>query len=245
MNFFELKDISEVSIELVNPFSQEKVLHVGAVLGLNRGDQIIDFGCGYGEWLRLWAENFGISGVGIDIRATACERARKKMLDHGLDDRIEIICENASSYTFDEGRYDVACCVGASFIWGGYLPSIRGMKQAIKPSGKLVIGEVYWKRTDVPSDIISKEDFHFERDLLKLSREESFEIEYVERASQGDWDRYESENWKGLLTWIQENPDHPDKQQVVDHLHQSQDEYFQYGREYFGWAVYIITPESK
>lgn len=243
MNFFELKDISERSIELVNPLSTEKVLHVGATLGLKRDDQIIDFGCGYGEWLRLWAENYGISGVGIDVRATACERARKKMLDHGLEDRIEIVCEDASSFTFDEGKYDVACCVGASFIWGGYLPSIRAMKEAIHLTGKLVIGEVYWKRTHVPSEISMKEDFHFERDLLNISWDEGFEIEYVVRASQEDWDHYESENWKGLLTWIRDNPDHPDKQQVVDHLHHNQDEYFQYGREYYGWAVYILTPK--
>ena len=245
MNFFELKDISEHSIELVNPLSPEKVLHVGATLGLNRGDQIIDFGCGHGEWLKLWAENFGISGVGIAIRKTACERARKKMLDHRLDDRIDIICEDASSYAFDEGKYDVACCVGASFIWGGYVPSIRAMKQAIRPRGKLVIGEVYWKRSDVPSEIAEKEDFHNESDLLKLSRDEGFEVEYVVRASQDDWDHYEAENWKGLLTWIQENPDHPDKQEVIDHLHESQDEYFHYGREYYGWAVFILVPRSK
>jgi hypothetical protein len=64
----------------------------------------------------------------------------------------------------------------------------------------------------------------------------------VLRASPEDWDRYEAGNWLGLLRWIDENPDHPERQQVIDHLHESQDEYFRYGREYFGWAMYLLHP---
>ena len=62
------------------------------------------------------------------------------------------------------------------------------------------------------------------------------------RASHDDWDHYEAENWRGLLRWIDENPNHPERQQVIEHLHQSQDEYTRYAREYFGWAIYVLNP---
>jgi SAM-dependent methyltransferase len=242
MNFLELKDISERYIELINPFSTEKIMQIGQVLGLSPSDHLIDFGCGYGEWLCQWGEEFGISGLGIELRQQACDRAKNKIRMKGLGERIEIICGDASELTIPEGAYTVACCVGASFIWGGFLPAVRAMKNALRPGGRLVIGEVYWKRSDVPPEVKEKENIFHEVDLLKMSRETGFDVEYVVRASQDDWDHYEAENWRGLIAWLKENHDHPDRDHVVEHLKQSQDEYFLYGREHFGWAVYVLHP---
>jgi SAM-dependent methyltransferase len=242
MDFLALKDISERFIELVNPFSTKKALEIGDVLGLTPSDRIIDFGCGYAEWLRLWGTIHGISGVGIEFRKYAYERAQKKLADHHLDKRIQIICTDASKYDFPERNFDVACCLGATSIWGGLKPCIQAIKRAICPSGKLVIGEVYWRESCVPAEFKEKESFLHEADILRIFREEGFDLAYLIRASQEDWDHYEAENWRGLLAWMEENPHHPQREQVIHHLRQSQDEYFLYGREYFGWAVYILTP---
>jgi cyclopropane fatty-acyl-phospholipid synthase-like methyltransferase len=242
MNFLELKDISERYIELINPFSTSKALEIGNVLDLNSSDRIIDFGCGNGEWLCLWGGTFGISGVGIELRKHACDRAKRKIQIKGLAERIEIICGDASEFPIPKNEFTIASCVGATFIWGGYLPSICTMKSAIQPGGRLVVGEVYWKRSDMLPEIEEKESVFHEIDLLKMSHEAGFDVQYVVRASQEDWDHYEAENWRGLLAWLDENPDHPERGQVLDHLRKSQDEYFSYGREYFGWAVYILRP---
>lgn len=137
MDFLELKNISEQYMELVNPTTPEKVLTIGTVLGLHKGSRVIDFGCGYGEVLALWAQNFGINGVGIDIRPYACDRAQQKMRDHGLAHRISIVCTNAAAYGFEPHTYDVAACIGATFIWDGFQAAIRHMKEAIRPHGKL------------------------------------------------------------------------------------------------------------
>jgi len=44
------------------------------------------------------------------------------------------------------------------------------------------------------------------------------------------------------IAWLEENPNHPDKQAVIDWYHRTQDEYLQYGRQYLGWAMYILNP---
>ncbi len=242
MNFLELKDISERCLELVNPTSPEKILTVGRVLGLKEGDRVIDFGSGYGEMLALWAQHFGISGIGIDLREKACERARRKMAEDGLADRIQIVCGNAAEYPFEAHAFDAAACIGASFIWNGYRPALRKLKEAIKPNGKVAIGEPYWRTTAVPPEYSRNETVHTEYELLRIAREERFDFEYVVRAGHDDWDHYEAGNWRGLVRWIDENPDHPERQQVIEHLHQSQDEYTRYAREYFGWAIYVLNP---
>ena len=243
MNFLDLKDIAERDIELVNPISPEKILTIGRVAGMAPGKRLIDFGCGYAEPLVLWAESFGISGVGIDIRQKSVQRARTKIAGRGLAERLEIVHGKGADYPFEPGSFDFAACVGASFIWGGYRPALQAMRRAIRQDGKIIIGEPYWLMETVPPDLAQAQtEIHSETWLLRVTREERFDIQYVVRASHDDWDRYEAGNWDGLLRWIEENPAHPERQQVIDHLHESQDEYFTYGREYFGWALYLLNP---
>lgn len=242
MDFLELFNVSEKYLELVNPSSPEKVLEVGRVLGLNPKSRLIDFGCGHGEPLALWAEAYGISGVGIEIRENACNRARAKMAARGFADRIEIVCMDAAKYEFPEHSFDVATCLGASFIWKGFRPTVAAMSRAIVPGGKLAIGEPYWLTADVPPEYAQSMGFHSETELLRIVREEGYELEYIVRASLDDWDRYMSGNWYGLMRWLEENPDHPARKDVIERLRSSQDEYLRYERPYVGWAIWVLSP---
>jgi SAM-dependent methyltransferase len=243
MDFFDLVNISERYMELLNPTSTEKILKLGKLLALRPESRIVDFGCGFGELLALWTERYGISGIGIDVREYACERARNKMKEKGISDRIEIVCGKGAEYPFEKNRFDAALCIGASFIWENYEPAIKAMKPAIKPRGKLVIGEPYWSKGTVPPEYAQKYHMvHYEHELLQIAQKEGFDFEYVVRANQDDWDNYEADNWYGLVHWLEENPAHPERQQVIDYLHQTQEEYLRYGREYMGWAIYVLTP---
>jgi SAM-dependent methyltransferase len=245
MDRFELYNISEDYMELINPLSPEKIITIGRFLGLKKGSNVIDFGCGFAEVLVLWAEAFGISGIGIDIRQHACERAIKKISDCGLSDSIEIVCGKGDEYSFEKGTYDVAACIGASFIWGGYKPTIHGMKDAIHSKGKLAIGEPYWLKEPVPEEFIKKnkdEDIYSEYELIQIARVEGFDFEYMVRSSLDDWDGYEVSNWYSLARWLEKNPNHPEKKEVIQWLHEMQDDYLRFGREYCGFAVYILNP---
>ena len=243
MDFFDLVTISERTMELVNPSTPEKILKLGRFLRLQEGSRVIDFGCGYAEALVLWAEAYGISGVGIDIRQSACDRARQKVEARGLAERIEIICAKGAEYAFETAAFDAATCIGASFIWGGFQPTVRAMKRAIRKGGRLAVGEPYWRHAGVPREVRDREpEIPFEPDILRAMRAEGFDLETVLRASLDDWDRYQSGDWHGLILWLEENPDHPDRDQVINHLRQQQDEYLAYGREHIGWAMMVLAP---
>jgi len=243
MNFFDLVNISERHMEIVNPSTTEKTIKLGRFLRLRTGSRVIDFGCGYAEALVLWAEHFAVRGIGIDVREHACERARRKVSERALADRIEIVCGKGADYAFEEKSFEAATCIGASFIWDGFRPTIRAMGRAIAPQGRLGIGEPYWLTENVPAGYAAQEAaVHTESELLRIAREEGFDFECVIRASHDDWDRYEADNWHGLITWLEENPDHPEREEVVRHLHKIQDEYLAYGRQYLGWAMYVLAP---
>ncbi|MFC1572548.1 SAM-dependent methyltransferase [Candidatus Eisenbacteria bacterium] len=243
MNFFDLVDISERFMETINPSTPEKMLTVGRYLRLEQGNSVIDFGCGYAEALVQWAEHFGISGVGIDIRRKACERARTKVADRGLQDRIEIVCGKGAEYDLKGKAYDAAVCIGASFVWRGFRPTLQAMAKTVGPNARIAVGEPYWLSTNVPTEYAKKlHEFHSEARLLEIIREEGFDLEYLVRANHDDWDRYEAGNWYGLVRWLEENPDHPERADVLTHFRQQQDEYLRFGREFLGWAIYILTP---
>jgi ubiquinone/menaquinone biosynthesis C-methylase UbiE len=243
MNFLELKNISEQYMDLLNPTTPEKILKAGQIAGLRQGDRVIDFGTGFAEPLILWAEKFRISGVGIDLRPYACDRAKQKIAERRLTDRLEVVCGDASKYVYPPHGFDLASCIGATFIWGTFRDAVHAMKAAIYPHGKLVIGEVHWLTDDVPNEFRTLQtEVYTEVELLQGARQEGFDFEYVLHSSHDDWDRYEADNWHGLVRWIEENPQHPERQQVIDHLHESQDEYTRYGRMYLGWAIYVLNP---
>lgn len=98
MTPLEMRNIAERYLELVNPTTPEKVIHIGRVAGMKEGARVIDFGCGYGEALILWAQAFGVFGIGIDIRPHACARATGKVHRANLNDRIQIVCGDAREY---------------------------------------------------------------------------------------------------------------------------------------------------
>lgn len=243
MDHHELRDIAERYMELVNPTTPEKLLTIGKSLGLTENHSVIDFGCGYGEMLVLWAEAYGISGIGIDIRKRACERTKEKVSDRGLADRIDIICKNGAQYPFTIHAHDVAACIGASFIWGDFRDTISGMKDAVRPKGKLVLGEPYWLKENVPPEYRKEnKNVHWEHELSTMAEEEGFAVTTRLKTTKEEFDRYESGNWYGLMRWIDENPDHPDWEEVTGFFHTIQGEYFRYGREFMGWALYVLEP---
>ncbi len=177
MEFLDIMSISHRYMEILNPSTPEKIIKLGKLLKLKKGNRIIDFGCGCAEPLVLWAEEFGISGIGIDISEEFCERARQKLASKGLSKQIEIVCSNGADYIFEEGVFDAATCIGATFIFGGYQKTIQTIKRAVRQDGRLGIGETHWLSTQIHPEYAQKQaTTHTEAELARLTRDEGFEL---------------------------------------------------------------------
>ncbi len=242
MNFFELLSIGDGDIEILSPITEKRILEIGEYLELSSKKRIIDFGCGKGELLRLWAENFGITGVGVELREDVCKAATDKIKSAGLSKKISIVQSKTTEFNFPKGGFDIAVCIASSFTWGGFRESLSGMRRSIRANGKIVIGEPFWHNRNIDFKHIEKEPFFTESELLEISHECKYDFEHVFRALIDDIDRYESELWRGYLKWIEANPNHPELQQVINYLHTTQKEYFEFDRDNLGWAVYVLNP---
>jgi ubiquinone/menaquinone biosynthesis C-methylase UbiE len=243
MEFFDLMSISHRYMEILNPSTSEKIIQLGKLLKLKKGSRVIDFGCGCAESLTLWAEEFGITGIGIDISRNFCGRAKDKLVKRGLCGQIEIVCSPGADYVFEEGAFDAATCIGSTFVFGGFQQTIRAMKRAVHQNGRLGIGETHWLSNQVHPEYAQKQTTtHTEPELAQFTRNEGFELEYIIRSSRDDWDRYISDSWYGLIRWLEENPNHPDHEQVFKHFRTDQDDYLHFQSQYMGWAMYCLAP---
>ena len=61
-------------------------------------------------------------------RAEFVADARELVEQAGLEDRIELV--EADGATYELGRYDAALCIGATFVYGGLVPTIERLRQS-------------------------------------------------------------------------------------------------------------------
>lgn len=243
MNFHDLVTISQGPLGIMNPLSREKAVLIGESACLSEGMSVVDFGCGNGTILGIWGSVFGISGTGIEIREEACSSAGEILEELGLSGQIQVFFADASAYEPENESYDVAISFGASQIWGGIEDAICSMKPFLKEDGTIIIGERFWKKDSVAVEFAREwPEIMTEYEILRIARENGFDISRIIRSSEDEWDDYESSIWENCLGWIAENPDHPDIEEVYNYFQKIQEEYMAYGREYIGWGAYILRP---
>ncbi len=246
MDFQQIVSLSQGPLSIMNPLSIEKALYIGEIAGMGEGKSVIDFGCGNGTVLGLWSQNFGVSGVGIDIREDACRTASMTMEELGVSDKISVFFADAASYEKDESEtYDYAVALGASQIWGGIEETLKALSSCLNAGGSIIIGDRYWKKDSAPPEFCRQwSEILTEYEILQIIKDNGYELRSVIRASDDDWDIYESGIWRNCQDWlaIQENADSADYNDVLEYFHRIQDEYIAYGRENIGWAMYLITP---
>ena len=113
----------------------------------------------------------------------------------------------------------------------------------VTDEGTIVIGDRCWQSDRTPPEFAREwPEVLTEYEILGTAREAGFDVAAVIRAGVDDWDRYESGIWQSILFWLDDNPGHPDRDVMIDYLHRLQDEYFGYGREHMGWAIFVLVP---
>ena len=69
-------------------FVVEKMLEAGRV---KPGDTVYDLGSGDGRIVIMAAQKYGAKAVGVELRPDLCEKARERVKELGLDDKVSIV----------------------------------------------------------------------------------------------------------------------------------------------------------
>lgn len=69
---------------------EAKLEHICRKLRLERGERVLDIGCGWGGMLIYAAERYGIEGVGVTLSRAQLELGRERVREAGLEDRVRL-----------------------------------------------------------------------------------------------------------------------------------------------------------
>jgi SAM-dependent methyltransferase len=239
-----LHEISEAGHRILNPFSEEKLMLLGAVSRVGPGTRILDLACGKGEMLCRWAQAYGSGGHGVDISAVFLPVATARAAELGVSGRVTFELGDAGRHAAPAGGYDIASCIGATWIGAGLAGTIELMRPAVRPGGLLLVGEPYW--TEPPPDgalaALSIGPDEFVPLPGTLERFEASGVALVEMVlADGDtWDRYVAAQWWTLTEWLRAHPDDERVPAVREFLDTSRRSHLAYQRRYLGWGVFVL-----
>jgi hypothetical protein len=132
-----------------------------------------------------------------------------------VEDLVEIIDSDARDFTLEPGVWDVALCLGATFVWDDLDGTLAALVPAVRPGGHVAVGEPFWRTAPPPSiDAMG--------------------------SSTDDWDRYESLHWRAVEDWLAEQ-EHGSLEavEVRGENERHKRRYLEVGRDHLGWAILV------
>ena len=243
MELWRYYDVTHARHGLMNPFSPERIIELGEVLGLDTRTRVLDVACGHAEMLMLWHECFEITGVGVDASPYHFARAVERKAARLPEADLALVEGDGKDFATDE-RFDVAVCLGASWIWEGHAGTLRALTAHAKPGGIVVVGEPHWRSEPTPAYLaaegLTREIFHDLAGCHAVAVEQGLTLLWMADASLQDWDRYEMLQNAALDAFAREHPDDPDLPDLVARRRAADQAYFTCGRDALGWAVWAF-----
>lgn len=245
MDVWKYFDITHRYHLLCNPMSIAKLDELGRLMNLRPGDRVLDIASGKGEVLVRLAETYGIRGVGVDLSPFTIKDAESKRDERIPDSDVQFLLMNGVDYQPEEPQsFEVAMCLGASWIWNGHRGTLRALQGFARPGGLIVTGEPYWvtqpSRAYLEASGGAEEAWSTHHGNVEIGEEEGLIFLYSLVSNQDDWDRYEGLQWYATAEYARSNPHDPDLPALLERLNRSRDTYLKWGRETLGWAIYLF-----
>jgi len=231
--------VAESSHELQNPTSREKIVDIGARVGLGPESRVLDIASGRGGPALFLASELGCSIEGIEISPDFHAVAVERIEAAGLSDRVSFRVADASREELPAQTYDAAFCLGASFVWGGLAGTLDALEPTVRPGGHVVVGEPYWRRLPLPDDYEERSlPFTTLEGTVHVFESAGLVVTSMVVSSEDDWDNYETRHWSAVEQWLADNPGDPDAADIRGRHERAKRDYLRYGRDYLGWAIF-------
>lgn len=246
LSVLQLHEISEAGHRILDPLTDGQLSLLGRVARVAPGSRVLDLACGKGEMLCRWAQEFGATGVGVDLSHAFLAGARARAAELGVASAVRFEAGDAGAYRAEVESFDLACCVGATWIGGGVAGTIDLLRPAVGSAGLIIVGEPYWAEPPPPAayEALGIGPGEFDPLAGLLARFEAAGTDLVEMvlADGASWDRYVAAQWWTLRAWLDQHAGDPRAAQVRGFLDDSRRAYLTYQRRYLGWGVFVLRP---
>ncbi|HEU0131494.1 MAG TPA: methyltransferase domain-containing protein [Mycobacteriales bacterium] len=227
-----LPGLVERNHDLQNPTSRAKLRLLAERLRLGPGDHLLDVGAGRCGPAVLFASETGCRVTAVEQFGGFVAAARERAAAAGVAHLVTVVEGDGAAYPLPGEVYDVAACLGASFVYGGFAATLARLRSGVRPGGHVVVGEPYAR---VPGQELGGEVLPDLGGLLAIVAAHDLRPVSVITASDDDWDTYHSLHLLALEDWLDEHPDDPDAAEVVAFRPDAVDHYL--AERALGWAV--------
>ncbi len=173
--------------ETLEAAQEAKLELVCTKLALRAGERVLDVGCGWGSFALHAAAHHGVHVTGITLSPSQAERARQRVAEAGLEDRIEILLVDYRELTGEP--FDAIASIGMVEHVGEAQIDVYAAQLArlLRPGGRLLNhGIARLRHSDPQAGAFSEryvfpdaEPLHLSRVLLALERA-GFVTQHVE-----------------------------------------------------------------
>lgn len=150
MERYKFTRIAHADYLFHSPIGAAKLATLLELARLSPGSRAVDFGCGNAVVLIRAIETYGATGVGVDVSPFALAEARARAASRLASGSLVLREGAATEYVSISERCDLAVCIGATDVFGGYRQTLLALASLIQPEGHLIVGELFWKRPPNP-----------------------------------------------------------------------------------------------
>jgi ubiquinone/menaquinone biosynthesis C-methylase UbiE len=123
-------------VGLSGPRTAEEQRITMETLAVEPGDQVIDVGCGPGNYTRPLAR---AAGDGLTVGLDASEAMVAAAAERGGSENLAYLRGDACALPFDDESFDVACSIGVIHMVAEPLVALAEMTRVLAPGGRLVV----------------------------------------------------------------------------------------------------------
>jgi ubiquinone/menaquinone biosynthesis C-methylase UbiE len=132
---------------LSGPGAAKEQRMVMEMLQVREGDQVIDVGCGPGNYTRRLARAAGDGlTVGLDASAAMVAAAAKR----GGGENLAFLRGDASALPFEDELFDIVCSIGVIHLVEEPLVALGEMARVLAPGGRLAVMALCERRDRQP-----------------------------------------------------------------------------------------------
>jgi SAM-dependent methyltransferase len=231
-------EIVERDHEIQNATSAEKIRLLGDYLRLTAESRVLDIACGKGGPALILASTYGCRITGVELRPGFADEARARIAAAGLESLVEVHTGDGAEFALEPEAWDAALCVGAAFVWGTIADASAALWPAVRPGGFAAIGEPFWRERPPPADGHDGDFVTLDATVARFEGS-GFATTGVIASSSDDWDRYYSLHWRAVEEWLDEQPDHPDADEIRTRHSERRTRYFAVDRAALDWAIFV------